>query len=87
MAWLFAAEEREPTVSKMWVLLAHVEYVDPPDAPTPLPVVAPEALAAYREEMGEIPTHAWYRDGSSQGNLLYVLQLPFRPTPTPCGSK
>ena len=44
----------------MWVLLAHVEYVDPPDAPTPLPVVAPEALAACREEMGEIPTHAWY---------------------------
>lgn len=45
-----------------------MEYVDAPDALTPFPIAAPEAPAAWREEMGEIPADAWYRDGSGQGN-------------------
>lgn len=37
------------------VLLDPVEYADPPNVPTPIPVVAPEV---HKEGVGEIPTDA-----------------------------
>ena len=68
MANLFAAEKffvHQPTSLEMWTSLGPVEYVDLPNPPPPIPVVA---FVACREGMGKIPADAWYTDGPSQGD-------------------
>lgn len=50
---------------KMWMLVGPVEYIDPPNAPVPIPVAV---FVACRERVREIPTDAWYTEGSSRGN-------------------
>lgn len=47
------------------MLLDPVEYVDPPNACTPVPMPAP---VSYREGIGEISTYAWHTDGSIWDN-------------------
>lgn len=42
---------------------------------------------AYGEEVGEIPTDAWYADGSSWGKPRTETEVAFRPTLTPSGWK
>ena len=54
-----------PLSLEIWGLPDPVEYVDPANASTPIPVAAP---AACREGLGEIPTDARYTDGSSKAN-------------------
>lgn len=59
MAYPFAAEQHHSLCLEMQVLLGSVEYVDPPNALTPMPVAAP---GACREGVGEDPAHASYID-------------------------
>ena len=47
----------------MRVLPGPVEYANPPNAPTPIPMAA---SVAYSEGIGEIPTDAWYTEAYKQ---------------------
>lgn len=54
----------------------------PSKSPTPIPVAAP---AACREGVGEIPSDAWYTDGSSPGHLCTWSSITIQPqTETIC---
>ena len=61
---------------EIWTLLSPVEYVDPSNALTLIPVVA---FVACREGMGKIPAVAWYTDGSSQGNQPTWIVVAIEP--------
>lgn len=49
----------------MWVPPGPVEYLDPPNAPTSVPVMIP---VACKEEVGEVPSDSRYAGRSSHGN-------------------
>ena len=68
-----------PLPLEMQVLLGPVEYVDPPNAPTPIAVVVP---VNCREEIGEIPG---IQMSLARVTCPHGLQLIFSPTLTPSG--
>lgn len=53
--WRAYLLQRSTFCLEMWVPLSLVEYVDPPNTPTPISLAAP---VVYREGAGEIPTDA-----------------------------
>lgn len=73
-----------PLFLEMRGLLGPAEYVNPPNAPAPIPVVA---SAACRKGVGENPPDAWNTDGLVRATCLHGLQWLFSPTLTPPGWK